>query len=61
MGPFFTGTDFRAQHAMDMVQAYEIGGVAAIPEPTSWLAMGSLLGLSGVFAYRRRQLAKQPS
>jgi hypothetical protein len=33
---------------------------AAIPEPTSWLAMGSLLGI-GAIAYRRRQSTKQSS
>jgi hypothetical protein len=60
MGPYFTGTTFRTEHAMDMVQSYTVGGVAAIPEPTSWVAMGSLLGL-GAFAYRRRQTAKQSS
>jgi len=58
MGPFFTGTAFRTEHTMDMVQAYEVGGVAAIPEPTSWLAMGSLLGL-GAVAYRRRLSNKE--
>lgn len=56
MGPYFTGTSFRTEHAMDMVQSYVIGdtGTAVVPEPTSWLAMGSLLGLGG-FVYRRRQ------
>lgn len=57
MGPFFTGTAFRAEHTMDMVQSYVVGGAEVVPEPTSWMAMGSLAGL-GVLVYRRRQSAK---
>lgn len=58
MGPYFTGTTFRAEHTMDMVQSYTMGGVAAIPEPTSWLAMGSVVCI-GAFFYRRRQTTKE--
>ena len=55
--PFLTGTNFQSYHGTDMVQPYVIGNTAVIPEPTSWIAMGSLLGAGGLL-YRRRQLAK---
>lgn len=58
MGPYFTGTAFRTEHAMDMVQPYVIGNAGeVIPEPSTWLAVGSLLGASGLF-YRRRRRTK---
>jgi hypothetical protein len=54
MGPYFTGTSFRTEHAMDMVQPYVMGDTSVIPEPTSWLALGTFVGAAGIF-YRRRQ------
>jgi hypothetical protein len=60
MGPYFTGTAFRTEHAMDMVQSYTVGNAEVIPEPTTWAALSSLLGL-GAFAYRRRLSSKQVS
>jgi len=44
---------------MDMVQPYVIGNGTnnPVPEPTSWVAIGSLIGAGGFF-YRRRQQAK---
>lgn len=59
MGPYFTGTSFRAEHTMDMVQSYTVGNARTnvIPEPTSWLALGSLIGVSGLL-FRRNQRSK---
>ena len=55
-GPYFTGTTFRTEHSMDMVQPYDIGNSSAVPEPTSWLALGSLVGAAGLYL-RRRQVS----
>ncbi len=58
--PFITGTNFQNYHGNDMVQPYVVGNAAeptVIPEPTSWLAVGSLLSVGGLF-YRRRRLTK---
>lgn len=57
MGPYYDATAIMMEHQMDMVQPYVIGNGSVIPEPTSWLAIGSLIGVGG-FCYRRRQLVK---
>jgi hypothetical protein len=53
--PFYTGTNFQTYHGGDMVQPYVIGGVSVIPEPSTWVALTSMLGAGGLL-YRRRRL-----
>lgn len=60
MSQFFTGTNFQTYHGIDMVQPYVMGNVSAVPEPTSWLALGSVLSIGGLY-YRHRQGNKSNS
>ncbi len=59
MGPYYDVTAIMLEHQMDMVQPYVIGNGATnpIPEPTSLVALGTLIGIGG-FYFRRRQQSK---